>query len=57
LSSVVGVARRRNEAGLERGQAQFVIFLGRQSTNDETVDARPLGIGEEALEPINMIGL
>jgi hypothetical protein len=42
------------EAGLERRQAQFLVFLRRQIDDDEPVDTRAPGISEEALDAIDV---
>ena len=48
---VVGGRRREAdevEPGLERRQAQLLVFLGRQVDDDQAVDAGRLGVGEKA---------
>ena len=55
LSSVVGVARRMKlQARLQRRDAQFGIFLGRQVDDDQAVDAGGFCIGEELVDAIDV---
>ena len=54
---VVGRRRRQadeGEAGRQRRQAELVILLGRQVDHDQAVDAGRLGVGEEALDAIDV---
>ena len=53
------VGRRRRQAdevepGLERRQAELLVLLGRQVDDDQAVDAGGLGVGEEAVDAVDV---